>query len=133
MLGMLRFASKPEKSTPAFMREPIMAVGGFARNMALHNKEARGWRHTTRLGDGIGKVYSVRSNSPIIGQSPQMLRVFELIRKAAATRFPVLIFGEPGTGKSLVAENIHALGPRHEEVFVPIHCLELSVPLIASA
>ena len=69
---------------------------------------------------------------PLIGQSPRMLRVFELIRTAAATSFPVLILGESGTGKELVGRAIHGLGLQCEHQFVPVDCPALAPTLIES-
>ena len=56
------------------------------------------------------------------GRSPQMQRVFELIRRVAKTKTSVLISGESGTGKELVAQAIHALSDRSERKFVPVNC-----------
>ena len=61
-----------------------------------------------------------------------MLRVFEMIRIAAATRSPVIILGETGTGKELVARAIHDLGPWCKEPFVPVDCPALTPTLIES-
>ena len=61
-----------------------------------------------------------------------MLRLFELIRIAAATRSPVLILGETGTGKELVAQAIHETGPCRKEPFVPVDCPALAPTLIES-
>ena len=70
--------------------------------------------------------------SPLVGQSPPMLRVFELIRKVAVTSSPVLILGETGTGKELVARTIHEVGPQREQPFVPVDCPALVASLIES-
>jgi len=80
----------------------------------------------------VGTAHLFRTSGPLVGQSPQMARLFELIRRAAASQFPVFILGEPGTGKSLVAEAIHGRGPRCNELFVPIHCAALSSMAIGS-
>ena len=72
------------------------------------------------------------SPGPFVGQTSQMLRVFELIRTAAATRSPVLILGETGTGKELAARAIHVLGLWCEQPFVPVDCPALTPTLIES-
>jgi DNA-binding NtrC family response regulator len=56
----------------------------------------------------------------IIGKSPAMQVVFETIRRAAASGVDVLIVGETGTGKELVARSIHKRSARHEARFIPI-------------
>ncbi|MFQ5464483.1 MAG: sigma-54-dependent transcriptional regulator [Thermodesulfobacteriota bacterium] len=60
--------------------------------------------------------------SEIISASPKMARVFEHIRKVAATSSNVLITGESGTGKELVARAIHRMSMRAKKPFVPINC-----------
>ncbi len=58
----------------------------------------------------------------IIGKSPAMQKIFELIQRVADTPSDVLIVGESGTGKELVARTIHTLSRRKEERFVPVDC-----------
>lgn len=58
----------------------------------------------------------------IIGQSPKMQEVFSLIKKVAATKGNVLITGQSGTGKELVAKAIHYNSPRKDQRFVAINC-----------
>jgi len=68
----------------------------------------------------------------LIGQSPAMQAVFELVRKAARSEANILIQGESGTGKELVARAIHANSPRASEVFVPVDCAALPEQLLES-
>jgi len=58
----------------------------------------------------------------IIGKSPAMQQVYELMTKAAASNKEVLIRGESGTGKELVARTIHQLSKREKQTFVPVNC-----------
>jgi DNA-binding NtrC family response regulator len=58
----------------------------------------------------------------IIGRSPAMTQVFELARRAARSQASILVAGEPGTGKELVARAIHANGARASRPFVPVDC-----------
>jgi DNA-binding NtrC family response regulator len=66
------------------------------------------------------------------GASAPMLRVYELLAKAAPTDAPVLIIGESGTGKELVAKTIHELSSRRFELFLPVNCGAISPALIES-
>ena len=66
------------------------------------------------------------------GASPRMRRVYHLIAKVSLTRHPVLILGETGTGKELVARAIHFQGPWRDRSFVPIDCGALTPTLIES-
>ncbi|HUU68755.1 MAG TPA: sigma 54-interacting transcriptional regulator [Planctomycetota bacterium] len=68
----------------------------------------------------------------IIGRSPQMRGVYQQIRLAAATDIPVLVSGETGTGKDLVAQEIHRQSSRSRGPFVPIHLGALPTELVAS-
>ena len=61
------------------------------------------------------------SLSNIIGRSPQMQRVFELIRRSAQAFSTVLILGESGTGKELVARALHKHSPRAEQPFIALN------------
>jgi DNA-binding NtrC family response regulator len=58
----------------------------------------------------------------ILSKSPKMLKVFDLIRSLAETDSGVMITGETGTGKELVARAIHNLSRRKDKQFVPINC-----------
>lgn len=58
----------------------------------------------------------------IIGRSPAMQKTYELITKAAACEYPVVINGESGTGKELAARTIHELRFSNNEPFVPVNC-----------
>jgi len=73
-----------------------------------------------------------RGLEDIIGASPAMREVFELIRKSAPASSAVLITGETGTGKELVARALHKLSPRHDKLFVPINCSAIPGELLES-
>lgn len=74
-----------------------------------------------------------RTNFPeIVGQSPRILDLFELLERVAPTSLPVLICGESGTGKELVARAIHAHSLRKEARFISENCAALSDPLLES-
>jgi psp operon transcriptional activator len=66
----------------------------------------------------------------VIGQSPAFLDALELASRAAALDRPVLVIGERGTGKELVAERLHRLSPRWEEPLVIMNCAALPETLI---
>ncbi len=70
--------------------------------------------------------------SRIIGRSKALERLFDLIERVAPTRSSVLISGETGTGKELVARAIHDLSPRAGKPFVPINCSAMPETLLES-
>ncbi len=72
------------------------------------------------------------SDDLMIGQSEPMKKIFELIRKLAATDVSVLITGESGTGKELCARSIHFHSNRRNEIFVPINCGSIPASLMES-
>lgn len=75
---------------------------------------------------------SQEQETAIIGASPGMTRVLELVRKVAPTRSTVLIQGESGTGKELVARMIHRLGPAPNERFLAVNCAAIPSDLLES-
>jgi DNA-binding NtrC family response regulator len=68
----------------------------------------------------------------IIGQSPVMAEIFDIVRQVAPSQTTVLITGESGTGKELIARAIHQLSPRARAPLVIVHCAALAATLLES-
>ena len=68
----------------------------------------------------------------IVGNSPRMLHIYEMIEQIAPTRTNVLITGESGTGKELIARAIHNKSPRCDKPFVVINCGSIPETLVES-
>jgi len=68
----------------------------------------------------------------IVGKSPRMLQVFQLVSQAAPSRSTILVVGESGTGKELVAKAIHAHSPRKDKAFVVVNSGSLPPDLLES-
>ena len=74
----------------------------------------------------------LRRNIAIVGESQQMVGLKQMIARVAPTSSWVLITGENGTGKELVAQNIHYLSPRASRPFVEVNCAAIPEDLIES-
>ncbi len=87
-----------------------------------------------RLGEVILEysysVFEEDSCGEIVGESPAIKRVHELINKYAHTDYPVLVLGETGTGKELVAREIHRRSKRRGKPFIAINCAAIPSELI---
>src|SRR5580704_13182314 len=68
----------------------------------------------------------------LLGASPAMQHMREMIARVARSQAPVHIFGESGTGKELVAKLIHESGPRRDGPFVPVNCGAIPTELMES-
>jgi len=73
-----------------------------------------------------------RDEQPIIGESQAFLEVLDEVSAVAALHRPVLIVGERGTGKELIAERLHFLSPRWDQPLVRLNCAAISEPLLES-
>jgi DNA-binding NtrC family response regulator len=81
--------------------------------------ERRIQRENAALKHSLRNAYSAR---PIIGESAGMRRVADLVRKVAPSDASVLVAGETGTGKELIALALHYASPRADGPFVPVDC-----------
>lgn len=68
----------------------------------------------------------------VMGETPAMQQVLREARRAAATSTPVLITGQTGTGKDVLARAIHMMGPRASKPYIPINCAALPADVIES-
>jgi DNA-binding NtrC family response regulator len=74
----------------------------------------------------------IRGRLALIASSPDLVSVFELLRRVAPTKATILIHGESGAGKHHLAQVVHELSPRRERPFVSVNCAALSETLIES-
>jgi two-component system response regulator PilR (NtrC family) len=94
---------------------------------ALANRSLRA--ENVRLRREVGQAYGL---DRVIGVSPVMAALFEMVRAIAPTSSTVLITGESGTGKEVVAKAIHGLSSRSEGPFVGVNCGALTDTLLES-
>ena len=106
-----------------FDNERLVIYVNKAIQMYRVIKENRRLRETVQSQYGFGNI---------IGKSPKMQNIFELIRKVAPATASILIEGESGTGKDLVAKSIHYNSPRHNHPFIAVNCSALAESLLES-
>ena len=109
----------PKPFTPAQVRH-VVEQRRAQRGLALRVSELE-----SRLADAVPGVEPG-------AESAAMRAVVELLAKAAAHDVPVLLRGESGTGKSVLARSLHELSPRRERPFAVVNCPTLSEELLAS-
>jgi len=91
-----------------------------------------------KLKNGIDMFFSLRADSPssfkyeIVGQSPELQKVWHLLTKFAPSDITVLIQGESGTGKELFAKAIHRMSKRRDNPLMPIDCSSVPESLLES-
>ena len=87
-------------------------------------------RENTELKRALKQRYSFTN---IVGKSERMLKILDLVAQVAASRATILITGETGTGKELIANAIHAHSARADHPFVPVHSGSVPPDLLESA
>ena len=113
----------------ALLKAMGVQVAAALANLRLSAREARLREENLALRREIARKYRF---DQLIGDSPRMRRIFELMEKVIPTTSTVLIEGETGTGKELVARAIHYGGPRKERRFLAQNCAALPEPLLES-
>jgi len=115
--GAFDYISKP------FTLEELRVMLERAMDELKMTTEKRVLRERLRSKHGFGSI---------IGRSPEMEKLYRIVAKAAQSTHPVLIMGESGVGKELVARCIHYSGPFHDKPFIPVDCGSLVPTLIES-
>ncbi len=88
--------------------------------------------HTAELPSGSASKKSTFGIGEIIGKSPEVVEIAKLVGQLAKNDAPILIVGEPGTGKELVARAIHRNSVRSSNAFVAVNCKSLPESLLES-
>jgi DNA-binding NtrC family response regulator len=116
-LGAYDYLTKP------FAVEDLRSVVNRALERRALQREVRYLRDELARHEGFDQL---------IGRSPAMRRVYEIVRQIADTTATVLITGESGTGKELIARAIHRQGGRRDRPFVAVNCAALPAELLES-
>jgi DNA-binding NtrC family response regulator len=118
----LRAGAEEYLTKPLNFDELLIVVDKVLANVALR-------RETVQLRKRVGERVAPGN---MVGSSPPMQRVFEIVDQVAPSRATVLITGESGTGKELVANAIHQRSPRARGPFIKLHCAALAESLLES-
>jgi DNA-binding NtrC family response regulator len=115
-LGAFHYLLKPIK--PELIEETLCR--------AVHHSGLR------RENAALRRMLAPTSTSEFVGESPAIRAVLELAQKAAAGDSKVVILGESGTGKGVLARRIHAHGRRRQKAFLDVHCGAMAHELLES-
>ena len=118
------------KSPDGFTDNELELLNGFANLAAIGTVNAERYEGLKRQNQGLRLADTISEN--IIGSKNSLKEVMNLIAKVAHTGATVLLLGETGTGKELVARTIHQQSPRAEFPFVAINCGALPETLLES-
>lgn len=136
-LGTLGVGSLKEH---AFTEDDADLLNQIGKQVAIAVENALAFREIDALKNQLKeeKLYleeEIRTEynfEEIIGNSPVLKRVLQDVETVAATDSTVLIYGETGTGKELIAHAIHNLSPRHERTLVKVNCAAIPTGLLES-
>src|SRR5262247_350846 len=123
-----------------FSQEEVELLGEIAKQIAIAVENAQAYRQINELKERLAKenIYleeEVRTDhnfGEIVGDSAALRRVLKEVETVAATGSTVLIQGETGTGKELIARALHDLSPRRDRTFVKLNCAAIPTGLLES-
>ena len=111
-----------------FLTKPLnLDQLGMIVKRALESRELK-LQHTQLLKE----VSTNKQLDSIIGKSAEMQRLLTTVRKVADSKASVLVTGESGVGKEVVADALHNLSARHDKALIKVHCAALSETLLES-
>ena len=110
------------------MNKDFRKVPPGVRNLRFQGSDAS----TQRFESAHSSPLHTRTHTEFIGSSPAFSSMLEVIKAVATRECPVIITGETGVGKEMVAKQIHSAGNRSDNVFVPVDCTTLTGQLFES-
>ena len=117
-------------SAGVFSEEDLKFLMAICHQAGIAMGNAR--LHRQVVQENIRLEKALKPKLEILGESPQMKKVFGTMKKVAPSDITAIIQGETGTGKEIVAKAIHALSPRAEKPFVAVNCAAIPRELIES-
>lgn len=148
MLQLVNLRDRPGGQTGGLPKAMMRPLQGLAAHAAAAIRNARLFEENQRLIKQLGRMNeelleentrllskaATKSAKPkgLIGNSPPIEKVFDLIERAAGSSVPILLRGETGTGKEMMANYIHLSSDRHANTFVAQNCAALPESLLES-
>ena len=135
-LGVLFIAARPPAEFTAdhlrMMRDVIEPLSIAFSNARRYEEMLRLKEHLAAENRTLSQDLSAASGAVLVGEFGGLGRVMELVRRVAPLASPVLLLGETGTGKEVLAHAIHAMSPRRDEPFVRVQCGAIPEQLLDS-
>ena len=118
----LRCGAADYLTKPVDMARVKMALGKLSRTLKMKGE----------IGSLRTELRKLGRFGPLVGASPAMQKIYDLIARVAKTNASIILSGETGTGKEVVARTIHDLSRRSKAPFLPMNCGAVSANLIES-
>jgi len=123
-----------------FRPEDVELLGEVAKQISIAVENAQAYRQITELKEKLAKeklyleeeIRADHNFEEIVGESAALRRVLKEVETVAPTDSTVLIRGETGTGKELIARALHELSPRRQRTFVKVNCAAIPMGLLES-
>ncbi len=137
VLGTLNVATRREN---AFSQADVDLLSQVAAQIAIAVENALAFRQIGELKDKLaeeklyleGEIRTEHNFEEIVGESAALKRILKEVETVAPADATVLILGETGTGKELIARAIHSLSPRRDRTFVKLNCAAIPTGLLES-
>lgn len=126
ILGAVEVMNKRER----YVADDAAALESLATQVALALQNVRERESLVRV--NAQREDEARLASRLIGQSPAILGLRDTVKRVARTDLPVLVMGESGSGKDVVARAVHFASPRQQQPYIPVNCAAIAETLLES-